>query len=157
MKSFKSFGALVRALERVVDELPVTYAAVVKKGALLVEAAAKESIGHYQPEVGPFVEWAVLADATLADKRSKGYADDRGDNPLLRTGEMRDSINSFSAGKEFLVGSSDPVLVWQERGTADARFPIPPRPVLGPALYKNAPVIVDMLGVSIEKTLAGMK
>lgn len=48
------------------------------------------------------------------------------DSPLLFTGKLRASLEFFSEGLVAGVGSEDPIMQWQELGTAR----IPPRPVL---------------------------
>lgn len=151
MKKYKSFGALARKLAKVAAELPVTYADSMQISATLVKSKAKESIGHYQDG------WEKLAVSTVLDKLDSGYAavalpgGDGGDNPLLRTGAMRDSITDESNALEFIVGSPSEILVYQETGTSR----IPPRPVLAPALYKSVPEILQITGAAIEKRLAG--
>ena len=152
MKTYKSFGALARAFERVAAEMPATLAATARAGALTVQNDARERIGHYQ------AGWDVLAQSTLADKRRQGFfgplpGGDGGDNPLLRTGDMRKSIVGWSGGPKFVVGSSDEVMVYQEIGTVN----MPPRPVLAPALKHMAPFVSTVLGRAVEKTLAGEK
>ncbi len=122
-----------------------------KAGALSVQAEAKERIGHYQAEMGPFPEWPLLASSTVAEKRSLGYADAGNDNPLLRTGDMRDSIYAWATPAAFIVGSHDPIALYQEMGTEH----IPPRPFLGPALYKMTPYILTVMGKAVESTIAG--
>lgn len=49
--------------------------------------------------------------------------------PWLRTGALQASIASQASESEAVVGSADPVAVYQERGTST----IPPRPFLAPA------------------------
>lgn len=133
------------------NELPATYAESMQACATLVKSRAKESIGHYQDG------WDKLAVSTVLDKLDKGYAavalpgGDGGDNPLLRTGAMRDSITDQTSALEFVVGSQSEIMVYQEIGTSR----IPPRPVLAPALYKSVPEILKITGVALEKRLAG--
>ena len=149
MKTYRSFGALARALSRTVAELPNTYSAAMRAGALAVQDDAKERIGHYQ------AAWAALAPSTVAEKTRLGYAGgpipggDGGDNPLLRTGETRDSIGCWSSQHEFIVGSTSDILKFQEFGTAT----IPPRPVLGPAMMHTMPFAVKVLGRAVAATL----
>ena len=144
-KTYRSFGALARALQRAAERLPETYAASMEAGAKAVQQDAKARIGHYQDG------WPALAASTVAEKRRLGYADAENDNPLLRTGEMRDSIQAEASARGFVVGSADPVMGYQELGTAT----IPPRPVLAPALHDTAPAIAKDLGLAIQKTLTG--
>ena len=155
MKNLQSFGALARAFERSLQRIDADLAVAMEKCAVFVELAAKAEIGHYQTEdMGPFSVWAPLAPSTVAEKKSKGYATDENDNPLLRTGEMRDSISHKAMPFEFTVGSADEILVYQELGTSKG---IPPRPVLAPALYRNVPQIQHEIGKTIEQNLAGKK
>jgi hypothetical protein len=152
MKNLQSFGALARALERSSQRLAADLAVTMEKCAVVVELAAKAEIGHYQTEdMGPFSVWAPLAPSTVAEKRRNGYASDGNDNPLLRTGEMRDSIEHEAGFRQFTVGSKDEVLVYQEIGTPT----IPPRPALAPALYRNVKTILHEVGKTIEKNIAG--
>ncbi len=144
-KTYRSFGALARALERAAERLPATYAASMEAGAKAVQDEAKARIGHYQDG------WRPLAQSTVAEKRRLGYADEENDNPLLRTGEMRDSIKAEASERGFVVGSVDDVMVYQELGTSR----IPPRPVLAPSLKATAPAIAKALGRAIRKTLTG--
>ncbi len=147
MKTYQSFGALARALERTAAELPATYTAAMRAGAEAVKSDAQERIGHYQ------AGWDRLQPQTVAQKSRMQIAPggDGGDNPLLRTGGMRASITAESTETGFVVGSADEVLAYQEIGTSR----IPPRPVLAPALKHMAPFITTVLGRAVEKTLAG--
>lgn len=112
------------------------------RAAKLVETAAKAEFGTYQPEVGPFAAWAPLADATVADRVRQGFTPDE---PLLRTGALRDSISRQVSGNEALIGSTSDVMLYQELGTSK----IPPRPVLGPAAFSNQKAVQALLGESL--------
>ena len=155
MKSYQSFGALARALERVSLKLPDSLGAAMEAAAVLVQETAKAEIGTYQAaDMGPFTSWAPLKESTVKEKRTLGYADDENDNPLLRTGEMRDSISHVYDWQRFtfVVGATSEIAVYQELGTSRG---IPPRPFLAPALYRNIPEIRKIIGATIESTLAG--
>lgn len=76
-------------------------------------------------------EWPPLADSTIEEKERLGYTGVVSDtDPLLRTGEMRDSIEAVvtptATGVKLDVGSNDPVALYQEMGTPT----IPPRPFI---------------------------
>jgi hypothetical protein len=92
----------------------------------LVQRKAKGLIGHEHPY------WQPLADSTIEDKARHGY---RVPAPLLRTGEMRDSIEidaPHHEGPGVVVGyvfSNNPIARYQELGTEH----IPPRPFLSTA------------------------
>jgi HK97 gp10 family phage protein len=111
-----------------------------------VKKVAKEEIGEYQPAVGPFQDWAELADSTEADKARKGYPLDA---PLLRTGEMRDEITHEVSGLEAVAGAKDEgagkILQYHEFGTSK----MPPRPVLGPAMFRSRSFIQERLGAAV--------
>lgn len=152
MKMYKSFGALGRKLQSVAENLQGTYAEGMRATALSVQDDAKSRIGHYQ------AGWEMLAPSTIADKRSQGFlgplpGGDGDQNPLLRTGEMRDSIGCWSTPSEFIVGSTSDILKYQEFGTKT----IPPRPVLGPALFHTMPFAVKVIGKAVRNTIADEK
>lgn len=100
---------------------------------------AKDEIGFYQPAVGPFQDWAELAESTEADKARKGFPSEA---PLLRTGEFRDTWEHETQGFEAVIGSKDKRALWFEFGTVN----MPPRPVLGPAVVHNEHKIRKILG-----------
>ncbi len=69
---------------------------------------------------------------------SKGFP---ANNPLLRSGELRDSITMRSDGNGAIIGSPLDIALYQENGTEH----IPPRPFLGPAageVMDSAPELI---------------
>lgn len=122
--------------------------AALERAAKLVEKRAKEKIGEYQQAAGPFAAWAELADATKADRARQGFPEDE---PGLRTGEMRDSIEHQVSATEAQIGSDDDKLVWFELGTAKQ----PPRSVLGGAGVESAEEIVAIIGEELTISLTG--
>lgn len=112
------------------------------RAAAIIEKDAKGQIGFYQQEAGPFNAWPELADSTKQDRVAKGFSEN---DPLLRTGELRDSMSREVVGNEAAVGSTSDVMVYQELGTVR----IPPRPVLGPAAFKNRDRIEQVLGEAV--------
>lgn len=119
-----------------------------EKAAKIIERDAKSQIGHYQPEVGQFQDWAPLADSTEAEKARLGYP---ADAPLLREGDLRESIEHEVQGHEAVVGSKSEIAEYQEFGTNT----IPPRPFIGPAAFKNKEAIHHILGASLVEGLIG--
>lgn len=103
-------------------ELEVQAALLIVAEKIAHDARAK--IGHDQPG------WKPLADATLEEKTRKGESTP---DPLLATGELRDSIKVIVAGKHAVIGTDDPVAVDQEGGTDH----VPPRPFLSRAAMEN--------------------
>jgi hypothetical protein len=116
--------------------------------AQLLEREAKAEFGHYQPAAGPFASWPELADATKADRVAQGYTEN---DPLLRDGTLRDSIKREVEDWEAIVGSEDPVMLYQELGTER----IPPRPVLGTALWLNIDKVQKLVGFAAVSGFVG--
>lgn len=150
MKEYQSFGALAKAFERLSQRLPVTLELAMEASAVIVEAAAKAEIGHYQRQnTGPFSSWEELKPATKKDRLQQGFTEN---DPLLRTGELYASIEHTADFRSFVVGSTSQIMVYQELGTPTG---IPPRPVLAVALYRNIETVQNTVGRTIERTLAG--
>jgi HK97 gp10 family phage protein len=116
--------------------------AALKNAALLIEREAKGEIGTYQPQVGPFPEWAPLAESTEASKKSKGYP---AGAPLLASGQMRARISHEIDGLDAVIGSPDDIAVFHEFGTSK----MPPRPIFGPAVYKNLEKLHFIIGTEV--------
>ncbi len=137
---FDSLGAFAAHIAGSVS--PKTLIAVhlaLEACAAEVEKTAKSEIGVYQPAVGDFPEWPDLAEATVEDRIAQGYSPDE---PLLREGDLRDSIEHEVGILEAVIGSKSLIAMWQELGTEH----IPPRPFLGPALVRNEETVRALLG-----------
>jgi len=106
MKEFRSFGAFAEHLITREAATAVALHEGLEHVARAIEKTAKEEIGTYQPDVGPFPAWAPLADATVEDRISQGYSPDE---PLLRTGELRESISHEVSGLEAVIGSTSDI------------------------------------------------
>ncbi|MGS1028856.1 hypothetical protein [Burkholderia glumae] len=151
MKTFKSLTdfSLFAAVA-----LPVITLAEMKAGlercAALVETTAKDEIGTYQGSVGPFNAWAQLAQSTQDERSRQGYSPNE---PLLRTGDLRDSIEHETEQFQAVIGSKEDVAAYQELGTKN----IPPRPFLGPAVIRNSDQIAKILGAAVARGIAGGK
>jgi phage gpG-like protein len=144
-----SIDSFVAFLAKVPHALHVEQALAMEKAARLVEDEAKQEIGTYQEAAGPFVAWEPLAESTLEQKERAGYAPP--DSPLLRTGEMRDSIQHHSTAEEAEVGSDDDRAVWQELGTSR----IPPRSFLGGAAVRKADDVAKFIEEAIHRAFSG--
>ena len=114
-----------------------------------LETEAKKKVGEYQTQAGPFAAWAPLADSTIADKERSGFSPP--DNPLLRTGEMRESIQHKVVGLEAHVGSDSDIAVFQELGTSR----MPPRSFLGSTAVEQTDKVVEIIGGAVVVTLVG--
>lgn len=120
------------------------------RAARIVKAEAKREIGHYQDEAGPFQKWAELADSTKRQRARLGFPENE---PLLRTGEMRDSIEHRVGDREAVVGSDSEIAEYQELGTQK----IPPRSFLGGAAFRKAEDVAKELGRSVTMALVGQQ
>lgn len=138
-KTLESFEHLAQCL--VADKLRALVAIehAMGKAVAIIQKDANGRIGEYQQAVGPFPQWEPLADSTEFDKARGGYPVDA---PLLREGDLRDSIEAEHHGMEGIVGSKDPIAGYQEFGTAS----IPPRPFIGPAGFSNHKQVKELLG-----------
>lgn len=147
-KSFTSLGAL--ATEMAARQLKVMVAseAGLATAAKVIQEDAKARIGEYQRDVGPFPAWESLAPSTVEDRVRQGYTPD---DPLLRSGEMRDSIVTEHSPKEAVIGSKEKVAAYQEFGTDR----IPPRPFLGPAALAKSKQVKAIIGAHVVGALVG--
>ena len=139
MREFAHIGEMVAHLAGMAAAETLALHHGLKKCAVAIEKTARSEIGTYQGEVGQFAAWAPLADSTQADRVAKGYTPN---DPLLRSGELRNSISHQIDTLEAVIGSTSEVMVYQELGTAA----IPPRAVLGPAAIRNKALIMRTLG-----------
>lgn len=130
---------LSSASAQIATDLEFTFNAIVKE----IEETAKEEIGVYQPAYGPFDAWSPLAESTKADRVRLGYSED---DPLLRSGELRDSIESEIVGLTAIVGTKSEIGLWQEVGTDR----IPPRPFIGPAYVRKIDPLMESIGRAIS-------
>jgi hypothetical protein len=109
----------------------------------LVETEAKRVIGTYD------YGWPQLAASTQAQRERLGFTPN---DPLLRTGGLRESIGHHVNGLESVdIGSNDPKARWQELGTDR----IPPRPFLAGAAAQKAPEIAEHVGRCYQAILLG--
>lgn len=166
MKDFKDIGAFVKHLQTLRAKVAVAEHSGLERGAKMIEKEAKDSIGHYQNASGPFPAWTPLSSATLEGfhhplagyipgKEQLGYAPP--DNPLLREGGLRESYTHHVDGHEAVVGSNEENAVWQEMGTPNALYPIPPRSILGGAAVRKAEAVVKEVAEHVLVALSGIR
>lgn len=124
-----------------------------ERAAKVVEKQAKAYIGTY--DARPV--WPELAERTKSERSRLGFSDNE---PLLRTGELRDSIEhtvshmpGLVGDLEAQIGSNNQKAVWHELGTSKA----PPRPFLEPAMKAKIDEILEVIGVAVHGHLSGTK
>lgn len=148
MKRFDSFLGLAQELALRPAEIAVQLHRGLEAAAQRIENTAKGEFGTYQEAAGPFPGWPELADATKDDRVRKGYSENE---PLLRSGELRDSIERQVEGLEAVIGSKDDRMAFHEFGTSR----MPARPVLGPAAFHNKDVLQKLVGAAVVSGLVG--
>jgi hypothetical protein len=154
MRAFASPGDFARFLEQKMLAIAGAEHAALERAASKVESEAKAIIGHYQTaNTGPFKPWGQLKEGTITAKERKGFAPP--DNPLLRSGALRDAIQHHVDGHTAHIGvPAGPVgdiALYQEMGTRN----IPPRSFLGVALYRNADHAGDLIAKAVAAVLMG--
>jgi HK97 gp10 family phage protein len=148
MKEFDSFLEFATFLgEVIVKEVEAEHMAL-EKAAQVIEKRAKEKVGEYQSQIGQFVAWAELADSTKDDRLRLGYSEN---DPGLRSGAMRDSVEHHVEGGEANIGSNDDHLVYFELGTSKQ----PPRSVLGGAAAEKSNEVAEIIGEAVTLALIG--
>lgn len=148
MKTFTSFAAFAEHLGTLVAAQAAAEHVALDRATIVLQRAAQAKFGEYQPAAGPFAAWAELAESTKADRVAQGFPENE---PLLRTGATRASIERTVGAGEAWVGSDSDILKWQELGTAR----IPPRSTLGSAAVEQAPKIVEIVGEAVTLALHG--
>jgi hypothetical protein len=152
MKRFTNVAQFQKYLYERTATLAAAEAKGLDKVGDMVARDAKRRIGRYQDEVGQFPEWKELADATKADRVQQGFSKN---DPLLRTGDMRDSVEFSRESDRVTIGSTSKIALWQELGTSESKHPIPPRPFLGPALFVNAEEAAKTVAEEVAIWLVG--
>jgi|SRR5581483_5028307 len=139
MKEFQDLGAFASHLAMRAGRAVATFHAASEAVGQLVEKAAKDEMGTYQAAAGPFPAWAELAESTKEDRERQGYTPN---DPLLRSGELRDSVSHEASTLEVVIGTPREEMIYLEFGTSK----MPARPVFGPAVFNNREKIGAIIG-----------
>jgi len=127
--------------------VPIEIANVAELTGLSAKAKARSLIGQERPE------WPPLADVTVEEKTRLGYVGRvSATDPLLRTGEMRDSIEfevleAPGTGVSVAIYSNNEKAVIHELG-GDY---VPPRPFLATALHEELPLLSERFSLAAEQ------
>ncbi|HTI81731.1 MAG TPA: hypothetical protein VL614_14885 [Acetobacteraceae bacterium] len=153
MMTFRQFA---EHMERAADAVPEAIAGVVVEVTALAVVRAKDMIGTYQPGWDPLHEATLMGfwhkrGPYIPGKNELGFAPP--DNPLLRDGGMRDSIEGEAIDNTGVIGSPEKKMLWQEMGTPNADYPIEPRPVLAKAVMDSIPDIERLCGEAMVRLL----
>jgi len=129
------------------SRVPLEIGNVAELTGLSAKAKARSLIGQERPE------WLALADVTVEEKTRLGYVGRvSATDPLLRTGEMRDSIEfelleDLGTGVSAVIYSNDEKAVVQELGGGY----IPPRPFLATAMRQELPLLSERFSLAAER------
>ncbi|HZT90259.1 MAG TPA: hypothetical protein VFA12_20130 [Stellaceae bacterium] len=146
-RTFKSLAEFGEFLQRCAGHMPEAKRRMLKEGAEIVKKRAQSLYGN-----GAGAGWPGLAASTLEDKARHGWPSP---SPLLRSGAIRDSVESVVAGeREFSVGSNDLIDLFQELGTSRG---IPPRPVMEPAMKLSQKPVEQEMARKFEHVFTGAK
>lgn len=149
MRSFSSISSFVEFLETRREAVRIAQKDGLNAAGEMLVREAQATIGEYQDAADPFPAWPELSEATLEGgvnevgyrypgKVELGYAPP--DNPLLRTGQLRGSIEHEATEAEVVVGTYDPVAEWQEFGTKD----MPARSFIGATMFRHGHKATDL-------------
>lgn len=152
MRTFSSPKAFADFLRRMLAQEEAAAAKGLEAGARIVLEEAKGSMGRYQDKSGPFPAWKPLADDTKKDRVRQGFP---ADEPLLRSGRLRDSIEHNIRGEDAYVGSRSKLAEIQEFGSKDGK--LPPRSFIGGAAARKAKEAADAMVKPSLDLLAGRR
>jgi phage gpG-like protein len=138
--SLLGFIAELPAIER---DLHASGPKIIERACQIVQKKAKAAIGKDHEM------WAPLAESTIADKAQHGFATPK---PLLRTGELRDSIEYTVHGNQGWVGSDLEIAVYQELGTSRG---LPPRSFLVSSAISSEDKIRRLAAATTIAALSG--
>lgn len=137
-----SFAALSRQLANDATRFYGRLQYVLTVAVRDLDRTARSEYGIYQPSVDSFPAWAELAPSTKADRVAQGFTEN---DPLLRSGSLRDAGQWEVHGLDGVAGNTDKRAFWHEFGTVN----MPARPVYGPALARRMNFISSTLGHAI--------
>jgi hypothetical protein len=142
MTGVYSIASFIVKLKVIELELEVVGHAAIAAACQMIADEAKRVIGSYD------YNWPQLAASTQDDRVHKGFP---ANEPLLRTGSMRASIQWNASGNTGAVGSNSDIAVYQELGTSR----IPPRPFLMGAAMAMEPKIHALFKRAVVACIAG--
>ena len=140
--SLSSFAGLAARLAMADADVKMAMEAGLEKTCQLIEDRAKAAIGTYD------FGWKQLAESTQEQRVALGFL---ANEPLLRTGQLKDSIGHVVEGNVGYVGTNDPVAKYHEYGTSK----IPPRPFLAGALAATEAEIPKIFGSAVKAAMSG--
>jgi phage gpG-like protein len=133
----RQFALVMRTLRAEIEAAAIIG---LHEAAEIVKDEAKRWIGE-EHDI-----WPPLAESTINEKERLGFEVPK---PLLRTGELRDSIRAAVVGMHAEIGTDHRLGPIHEHGTNH----VPPRPFLGPALLTKTPEAIAAIEANIAKAI----
>jgi hypothetical protein len=135
------------SVRRCESELSALVETVVTQAAV----RARSYIGTKQEEWEPLSTATIFgfrhpAAGWIVGKSDRGFGGPDYEPLSGDTGDLENSISSEVDGWAGIVGSDSKVGLYQEMGTANAMYPIPPRPFLAKALLESVATFPDLAG-----------
>jgi hypothetical protein len=143
VKTFSSILEFIAEIPAIQRDLESSGPKIIERACQIVQKKAKAAIGANHEL------WPPLAESTIADKQHHGFPTPK---PLLRTGQLRDSIEYTVHGLEGCVGSDLEIAVYQELGTSRG---LPPRSFLQSAAIASEDKIHRMAAATTVAALSG--
>jgi hypothetical protein len=152
-----SFDALADRIAARVVSIPAALQNGLDAAGEIVKTEAQARIGKYHEAAGEFLAWAPLADATQAARVRQGF---EANEPLLRTGDLRDAIEVRPVPEGVRVGvlggEMGPIAFAQEYGCMTHNGGIiPPRSFIRATAYLVAEKITGIIGARFGRALKG--
>jgi hypothetical protein len=146
---FGSLGALARHAATVSLEIDAALAHGVRDAGKVILKRTKAKFGEYHDAEGPFQTWPELQQSTQDERVREGYT---ADDPLLRSGNLRDSYRMEAEGLTVEVGSEEDVALYQEVGVPSRNLPA--RSTLGMAFVESEKDAFDGLAGRVGAVLS---
>lgn len=167
MKTFANIESFLVHIAKISAKSQQIQTRAMRDAAEVLQTEAKSSLGHYKSAAGPFNAWADLSERTQTEREKMGYTSN---DPLLRSGELRDHIDISFDSQNAVVGvpseivgsgsKADPtrdigdIAADMEFGT-NGKFPIPSRPFLGRSGFVKGHQAAAAAAEVITDALAG--
>lgn len=133
MKKFNSFQEFSNYLESSFKKYKRNEPKVLNFLGVYLGNKMIDTFGILQKGYGNFPSWAPLKPSTIADKIRGGYVYNSQYNPLVRTGELKNSIDYKVSPKKLRVGSKSEIMIFHEFGTSK----MAQRSVIGLTMFKQ--------------------
>ncbi len=136
--------------QRYAEHCERVYAAALVTEALTRAAIGRLVLSSITNVFGDVLKLAPLAEVTQDERVQAGYS---ANDPLLRSGELRNSLELAMRDGGFVVGTNDERMVWLEYGVASHN--LPPRPAIGIGIAEITPVLQRVMWLTVQALARG--